>query len=135
MEPSAALRDNQAMRKTVLIVDDHPSFRASARRMLEADGYDVVGELDHGDGVVAAVEKLNPEVLLLDVHLPDIDGFEVTKRLLDAEDAVPQIVLVSSHDFTDLDEVVGASGARGFVATEGATAGTSDWATRDSTTS
>jgi len=116
MEPSAALRDNQAMRKTVLIVDDHPSFRASARRMLEADGYDVVGELDNGDGAVAAVEKLNPEVVLLDVRLPDIDGFEVTRRLLDANGASPQIVLVSSHDFTDLGEAVGASGARGFVA-------------------
>ena len=116
MEPSAALRDNQAMRETVLIVDDHPSFRASARRMLEADGYDVVGELDNGDGVVAAVEKLNPEVVLLDVHLPDIDGFEVTRRLLDANGASSQIVLISSHDFTDLDEAVGASGARGFVA-------------------
>jgi len=104
------------MRKTVLIVDDHPSFRASARRMLEADGYDVVGELDNGDGVVAAVEKLNPEVVLLDVRLPDIDGFEVTRRLLDANGASPQIVLVSSHDFTDLGEAVGASGARGFVA-------------------
>jgi len=116
MEPSAALRDNQAMRKTVLIVDDHPSFRASARRMLEANGYDVVGELDNGDGVVAAVEKLNPEVVLLDVHLPGIDGFEVTRRLLDANGASPQIVLISSHDATDLDEAVGASGARGFVA-------------------
>ena len=116
MEPSAALRDNQAMRKTVLIVDDHPSFRASARRMLEANGYDVVGELDNGDGVVAAVEKLNPEVVLLDVRLPDIDGFEVTRRLLDANGASPQIVLISSHDFTDLAEAVGASGARGFVA-------------------
>ena len=116
MEPSAALRDNQAMRKTVLIVDDHPSFRASARRMLEADGYDVVGELDNGDGAVAAVEKLNPEVVLLDVRLPDIDGFEVTRRLLDANGASPQIVLISSHDLTDLHEAVGASGARGFVA-------------------
>jgi DNA-binding NarL/FixJ family response regulator len=103
------------MRETVLIVDDHPSFRASARRMLEANGYNVVGELDNGDGVVAAVEKLNPEVLLLDVHLPDVDGFEVTRRLLDAN-ATPQVVLISSHDFTDLDEAVGASGARGFVA-------------------
>ena len=104
------------MRKTVLIVDDHPSVRASARRMLEADGYDVVGELDNGDGAVAAVEKLNPEVVLLDVRLPDIDGFEVTRRLLDANGASPQIVLISSHDLTDLHEAVGASGARGFVA-------------------
>ena len=104
------------MRETVLIVDDHPSFRASARRMLEANGYAVVGELDNGDGVEAAVEKLNPEVVLLDVHLPDIDGFEVTRRLLDANGTRPQIVLISSHDFTDLDEAVETSGARGFVA-------------------
>jgi DNA-binding NarL/FixJ family response regulator len=104
------------MRETVLIVDDHPSFRASARRMLEADGYCVVGELDNGEGVVAAVEKLNPQVVLLDVHLPDIDGFEVMRRLIDANDAPPQMVLVSSHDFSDLDEAVGASGVRGFVA-------------------
>ena len=104
------------MSETVLIVDDHPSFRASARRMLEANGYDVVGELDNGDAVVAAVEKLNPEVLLLDVHLPDIDGFEVTRRVLDANGATPQIVLISSHDLTDLDEAVGTSGARGFIA-------------------
>jgi DNA-binding NarL/FixJ family response regulator len=104
------------MAKTVLIVDDHPSFRASARRMLEANGYDVVGELDNGGGVVVAVRTLNPEVVLLDVHLPDIDGFEVTRRLLDANGATPQIVLVSSHDLTDLDEAVRASGALGFVA-------------------
>ena len=104
------------MRETVLIVDDHPSFRASARRMLEADGYEVVGELASGDGVVAAVEKLNAAVVLLDVDLPDIDGFEVVRRLLDANGTTPQIVLVSSHDFTDLDEAVGTSGARGFVA-------------------
>src|SRR5271154_4329019 len=119
MEPSAALRDNQAMRKTLLIVDDHPSFRASARRMLEANGYDVVGELDNGDGVVAAVEKLNPEVVLLDVHLPGIDGFEVTRRLLDADGASPQIVLISSHDFTHLDEAGVANGPRGFVGKSG----------------
>ena len=83
--------------------------------MLEANGYEVVGELADGEGVVIAVEELNPKVVLLDVHLPDIDGFEVTRRLLDANGAAPQIVLISSHDFSDLDEAVGASGARGFV--------------------
>src|SRR4051812_11577948 len=84
--PTRQARESLLVTKTVLIVDDHPSFRASARRMLEADGYYVVGELDNGDGVVAAVEQLNPEVVLLDVHLPDIDGFEVTRRLLDGND-------------------------------------------------
>jgi len=83
--------------------------------MLEANGYEVVGELADGESVVIAVEELNPKVVLLDVHLPDIDGFEVTRRLLDANGAAPQIVLISSHDFSDLDEAVAASGARGFV--------------------
>ena len=103
------------MGKTVLIVDDHPSFRASARRMLEADGYEVVGEVEDGGGALAAVKRLLPELVLLDVRLPDIDGFEVARRLLDADADVPQIVLVSSHDSTDLGEAIGASGARGFI--------------------
>lgn len=107
--------ENPSVAKTVLIVDDHPSFRASARRMLEADGYEVVGEVEDGDGALAAVKRLLPELVLLDVRLPDIDGFEVARRLLDGNGDVPQIVLVSSHDSADLGEAIGASGARGFI--------------------
>ncbi|MEA2335610.1 MAG: hypothetical protein QOG40_2100 [Solirubrobacteraceae bacterium] len=103
------------MPKTVLIVDDHPSFRASARLMLEAAGFEVVGEAEDGGAALAAARRLRPELVLLDVRLPDIDGFEVTRRLLDVGEAAPQIVLVSSHDSSDLGEAVGASGARGFV--------------------
>jgi len=103
------------MGKTVLIVDDHPSFRASARRMLEADGYEVVGEAEDGGAALAAARQLRPAVVLLDVRLSDTDGFEIARRLLDANGHVPQIVLTSSHDPTDLGEAVGASGARGFV--------------------
>jgi DNA-binding NarL/FixJ family response regulator len=103
------------MGKTVLIVDDHPSFRASARRMLEADGYEVVGEAEDGGAALAAAQRLRPGLVLLDVRLPDIDGFEVAKRLLDANGGTPQIVLTSSHDSTDLGEAIGASGARGFI--------------------
>jgi DNA-binding NarL/FixJ family response regulator len=103
------------MAKTVLIVDDHPSFRASARRMLEADGYEVVGEAEDGGAALVAAQQLRPELVLLDVRLPDVDGFEVAKRLLDASGPAPQIVLISSHDSADLGEAVGASGARGFV--------------------
>ena len=103
------------MRKTVLIVDDHPSFRASARRMLEADGYEVVGEAEDGGAALAAIQRLRPALVLLDVRLPDVDGFEVARRLLDASGPTPEIVLTSSHDSTDLGEAVGASGARGFV--------------------
>lgn len=103
------------MTKTVLIVDDHPSFRASARRMLEADNYEVVGEARDGGAALAAAQQLRPDLVLLDVRLPDVDGFEVTRRLLDACGPTPQIVLVSSHDSTDLGDEIGASGARGFV--------------------
>src|SRR5438067_8650796 len=103
------------MAKTVLIVDDHPSFRASARRMLEAHGFEVVGEAEDGGAALAAVQRLRPELVLLDVRLPDVDGFEIARRLLDASGPTPQIVLISSHDSADLGEAVGASGARGFV--------------------
>jgi DNA-binding NarL/FixJ family response regulator len=115
MDLGSAMGENHLMPKTVLIVDDHPSFRASARRMLEADGYEVVGEAENGAGALEAVKCLLPQLVLLDVRLPDIDGFEVAQRLLDADGDVPQIVLVSSHDSTDLGEAIGASGARGFI--------------------
>jgi two-component system response regulator EvgA len=103
------------MGRTVLIVDDHPSFRASARRMLEADGYVVVGEAEDGAAAVVAVHRLHPDLVLLDVRLPDIDGFEVAKSLLDTNSRPPQVVLTSSHDSTDLVDAIGASGARGFI--------------------
>jgi DNA-binding NarL/FixJ family response regulator len=115
MDLGSAMGENHLMPKTVLIVDDHPSFRASARRMLEADGYEVVGEAENGAGALEAVKRLLPQLVLLDVRLPDIDGFEVAQRLLDSDGDVPQIVLVSSHDSTDLGEAIGASGARGFI--------------------
>ena len=107
--------ENQAMEKSVLIVDDHPSFRASARRMLEADGYEVVGEAEDAGAALAAAQRLQPELVLLDVRLPDTDGFEVARRLLGADGYVPQIVLISSHESTDFGDAIGASGARGFI--------------------
>jgi two-component system response regulator EvgA len=103
------------MGRTVLIVDDHPSFRASARRMLEADGYEVVGEAEDGGAALVAAQQLLPELVLLDVRLPDVDGFEVAKSLRDVVGRAPQVVLTSSHDFADLGEAIGASGARGFI--------------------
>jgi DNA-binding NarL/FixJ family response regulator len=103
------------MGKTVLIVDDHPSFRASARRMLEADGYQVVAEAEDGNGAVVATQRLRPDLVLLDVRLPDIDGVQLAKSLLALEGPVPQVVLTSSHDSTDLGDAIVASGARGFI--------------------
>ena len=102
------------MPATVLIVDDHAGFRRSARRILEADGYEVVGEAENGHDALAAVARLQPQIVLLDVFLPDIDGFEVAKRIK-ASGHTPVIVLTSSHDREDLGDGVTTSSAAGFV--------------------
>lgn len=109
------MKDNRAVSTSVLIVDDHPSFRASARRMLEANGYSVVGEASDGEAAIAAARELAPELVLLDVQLPDIDGFEVAERLEALGDA-PNVVLTSSRDGADFGDAVAASPARGFIA-------------------
>jgi DNA-binding NarL/FixJ family response regulator len=99
---------------TVLIVDDHPSFRGSARALLEAEGYEVVGEAENGLDGLDAARALRPDLVLLDVQLPDIDGFEVASRL--TQDAgAPAVVLISSRDGSDFGHLVRDSGARGFI--------------------
>jgi len=99
---------------TVLIVDDHPSFRATARAILEADGFDVVGEAQDGASAVEAAHELHPDLILLDVQLPDMDGFAVASQLM-TNGWAPQIVLTSSRDAADFGPRVSRSGARGFV--------------------
>jgi DNA-binding NarL/FixJ family response regulator len=101
------------MATTVLIVDDHPSFRASARMLLEAEGYTVVGEAQDGTSALDAADRLAPQVVLLDINLPDLDGFEVCERLRGGTAAV---VLVSSRDANDYGPSIEDSGARGFIA-------------------
>ena len=103
------------MATRILIVDDHPSFRAAARRLLEAEGYDVIGEEADGESGVGAVTALNPDVVLLDVHLPGIDGFEAASRIRAAGNGTT-VILTSSRDASDFGPLVAASGARGFVA-------------------
>jgi len=100
---------------TVLIVDDHPSFRASARAMLESEGFDVVGEAEDGASAVEAVRTLAPDVVLLDVQLPDMTGFDVCAAIHSRNGETPEIVLVSSRDASDYGELVDASCACGFV--------------------
>jgi two-component system, NarL family, nitrate/nitrite response regulator NarL len=82
--------------RTVLIVDDHPAFRSAARALLEAAGFDVVGEAADGRSALASAAELRPEVILLDVQLPDLDGFAVAERLDEEVDSVA-IVLTSSR--------------------------------------
>jgi DNA-binding NarL/FixJ family response regulator len=99
---------------TVLIVDDHPSFRATARALLVAEGFDVVGEASDGRGAIAAAEELHPDVVLLDVQLPDQTGFEVASTLT-GDGVCVSVVLVSSRDGSDYGPLVEESGALGFV--------------------
>jgi DNA-binding NarL/FixJ family response regulator len=106
------MHDDSHMPRTVVIVDDHEHFRASARAMLELEGFDVVGEASDGSSGVALVEALDPELVLLDVSLPDLSGFEVARRL--APSAV-DVVLVSSRDAPDYGTHAEESGARGFI--------------------
>ncbi|MGD0167009.1 MAG: response regulator transcription factor [Gaiellaceae bacterium] len=99
---------------TVLIVDDHPAFRTSARHLLEDEGFVVVGEAADGQGALEQAEKLSPNVVLLDIQLPDIDGFEVAEELR-RRGGGAKIILTSSRDAGDYGARIAESGARGFV--------------------
>ena len=114
MGKGPALRENRVMATTVLVVDDHAGFRSRARLLLEAEGYEVVGEAADGASAVAAAASLRPDVVLLDVQLPDQDGFDVAGRLTANGDA-PAVVLTSSRDWSDSADLIARSGARGFV--------------------
>jgi DNA-binding NarL/FixJ family response regulator len=103
---------------TILIVDDHPGFRAQARALLEADGFAVIGEADDGASAIAAVRSLHPAVVLLDVGLPDAMGFDVAAELVhetDADGRPPLVVLTSSRDAAAYGPRIARSGALGFI--------------------
>jgi DNA-binding NarL/FixJ family response regulator len=102
--------------QTVLIVDDHAGFRHAARALLEADGFDVVGESSTGTEGLADVARLRPQVVLLDVGLPDLDGIEVAGRLKACPGGGPAVVLTSSRDASDYPPHFEHCGARGFIA-------------------
>jgi two-component system response regulator EvgA len=99
---------------TLFIVDDHPAFRRAARRALSAGGFDIVGEAAGVQDARAALDGLKPSVVLLDVHLPDGDGFEIAKWLRGREDP-PVVVMTSDGETEDLEELALRSGARAFI--------------------
>jgi DNA-binding NarL/FixJ family response regulator len=100
--------------RTVLIVDDHAGFRAGARALLEAEGFDVLGEAEDGESAVELARRLRPEVVLLDVQLPGMDGFAVAERLA-AEPVAPTVVLISSRARSAFRTRLGTTSARGFI--------------------
>ena len=101
------------VRTRVLIVDDHQPFRAVAREVLERAGYIVTGEAADAAGALAAVAAEAPDAVLLDVQLPDGDGFAVATALAAADG--PAVVLISSREADDYGRRVEACGARGFI--------------------
>lgn len=103
------------VRPTVLIVDDHAGFRRFARSMLEAEGFDVIGEADDGQAAVQAVHRLSPDLVLLDIALPDIDGFAVCEQVSRVDGTGPVVVLTSSRDVSTFRSKLAASGALGFI--------------------
>ena len=98
----------------MVIVDDHPGFRSSARALLEAGGFDVVGEADDGRSALATIGQLRPRIVLLDIQLPDIDGFEVAERLAGEADP-PAVVLVSTRGVSSYRRRLASSPVRGFI--------------------
>ena len=99
----------------VLIVDDHAPFRALARMLLVADGFEVVGEAGDGAEALSAARRLEPDVVVLDVQLPGTDGFGVAEALT-RQPGAPVVVLVSSRSRADYGRRVDDSVAHGFIA-------------------
>jgi DNA-binding NarL/FixJ family response regulator len=106
--------DDARMRRTVVIVDDHAGFRAVARALLEDEGFDVVGEAGNGTSAIEAAARLKPDVLLLDVYLPDLDGFAVAEQI-DREGNQVAVVLTSSRNASSFRRRLAESSARGFI--------------------
>jgi DNA-binding NarL/FixJ family response regulator len=99
---------------TILIVDDHAGFRAQARALLEADGFSVIGEAADGRSALQAARSLRPDLVLLDIGLPDLEGFDVARQLV-MDGAPPLVVLTSSRQAGEYGPRVASSGALGFI--------------------
>jgi DNA-binding NarL/FixJ family response regulator len=102
------------MRRSVLIVDDHADFRHSASALLEAEGFDVVGEASDGPRAIEAVARLRPDVVLLDIQLPGVDGLSVAEQLAIGPDP-PAVVLISSRDAAAYGARLEHAPARAFI--------------------
>jgi CheY-like chemotaxis protein len=100
--------------REVLLVDDDPRFRAVARSLLPAWGFEVAGEAASGREALDTASRLQPSIVLLDIQLPDLDGFDVARRLL-ATTPAPAVILISTREAIDYGRRIGDSGALGFI--------------------
>jgi DNA-binding NarL/FixJ family response regulator len=99
---------------TILIVDDHAGFRRQARAVLEADGFAVIGEAHDGATGLEAARSLKPDLVLLDIGLPDVEGFAVASELA-VDGPPPHVVLMSSRDASAFGPRLTASRTLGFI--------------------
>jgi DNA-binding NarL/FixJ family response regulator len=99
---------------TILIVDDNTGFRLQARAILEADGFDVVGESEDGTSGLEAARRLRPDLVLLDIGLPDVEGFEVARELA-VDGPPPLVVLTSSREASAYGPRLASSLVLGFI--------------------
>lgn len=104
------------MARTVLLVDDSAAFRAAALALLEAEGFVVVGESADGASVLEQAVRLQPDLVLLDVQLPDVDGFEVARLLSQDERVTAMVVLVSTRSASSYRARLSDTTATGFLA-------------------
>lgn len=99
---------------TILIVDDHASFRVQARALLEADGFTIVGEAEDGASGLRAARSMRPDLVLLDIGLPDLDGFEIARSLA-VDGPPPFVVLTSSREASAYGPRLASSRVLGFI--------------------
>ena len=113
-----ALWDDEPMKHDevqVLIVDDQLPFREASRMVVEmTDGFDVAGEAVNGDQALEMIARLQPDLVLMDVQMPGIDGIETTRRIRSLADP-PVVLVMSTHESGDYEKVALEAGAVGFV--------------------
>jgi DNA-binding NarL/FixJ family response regulator len=99
----------------VLIVDDQEPFRLAARAVVEAtEGFEVAGESESGEAGVQAARDLDPDLVLMDVNLPGIDGLEATRQILDGSDAVV-VLLLSTYEEEEYGPRAAECGAAAYI--------------------
>jgi DNA-binding NarL/FixJ family response regulator len=112
--PAPVIVDAYTVGIQCIIVDDNPLFLEGAADLLEREGVDVVGVASTSAEAIRLVEKLHPDVTLVDIDLGNEDGFELARRL-SADSARSSVILISTHAEEDFGQLIETSPAIGFI--------------------